>query len=165
MPDEDSDRDTNGGPADLDRRKFFIKLGVGSLAIAGAGASALALQYLSPNVLYEASPLVSVGRPEHFPPDSVTLDPRFGIFIVHSAQGFYALSAVCSHLGCLTVWKQEAGVIACPCHGSTFNRDGSIITGPAPKPMPWLRMWITDDGELMVDRAAKVAPGKEFIRA
>jgi cytochrome b6-f complex iron-sulfur subunit len=165
MPDDDFERDTNDGPADLDRRKFFIKLGAGSLAIAGAGASALALQYLSPNVLYEASPLVSVGRPDHFPPDSVTLDPRFGIFIVRSAQGFYALSAVCSHLGCLTVWKQEANVIACPCHVSTFKRDGAIIAGPAPKPMPWLRMWMTDDGELMVDRAARVPAGKEFVQA
>jgi cytochrome b6-f complex iron-sulfur subunit len=165
MLEENDIRDTNGTPAELNRRKFFVKLGVGSLAIAGAGASALALQYLSPNVLYEASPLVSVGRPEHFPPDSVTLDPRFGIFIVRAAEGFYALSAVCSHLGCLTVWKQEAAVIACPCHGSTFKRDGSIIAGPAPKPMPWLRMWMTDDGELMVDRAAKVAPGKEYVRA
>jgi len=165
MSDEVTERESNGGPVELNRRKFFIKLGAGSLAIAGAGASALALQYLSPNVLYEASPLVSVGRPEHYSADSVTLDPRFGIFIVRSAQGFYALSAVCSHLGCLTVWKQEAGVIACPCHGSTFKRDGSIIAGPAPKPMPWLRMWMTDDGELMVDRAAKVAPGKEYVQA
>jgi cytochrome b6-f complex iron-sulfur subunit len=165
MPDENADRDTNQEPADLNRRKFFIRLGAGSLAVAGAGASAFAVQYLSPNVLYEASPVVSVGRPEHYPLDSVTLDPRFGIFIVRSTEGFYALSAVCSHLGCLTVWKQESGTIACPCHGSTFQRDGSIIAGPAPKPLLWLKMWLTDDGELMVDRAAKVPPSKEYVRA
>lgn len=150
---------------ELDRRKFFIKLGAGSLAIAGAGATAFALQYLSPNALYEASPVVAVGRPEHYPMDSVTLEPRFGIFIVHWTEGFYALSAVCSHLGCLCVWKEEAGMIGCPCHGSAFQRDGRIIAGPAPKPLPWLRMWMTDEGELMVDRAAKVAPGKDFVRA
>ena len=164
MPDENADRDTNPEPAELNRRKFFIRLGTGSLGIAGAGASAFAVQYLSPNVLYEASPVVSVGRPEHYPLDSVTLDPRFGIFIVRGTEGFYALSAVCSHLGCLTVWKQESGTIACPCHGSTFQRDGSIIAGPAPKPLLWLKMWLTDDGELMVDRAAKVPPRKEFVR-
>jgi cytochrome b6-f complex iron-sulfur subunit len=165
MLDENPDRDRNQEPTELNRRKFFIRLGAGSLAVAGAGASAFAVQYLSPNVLYEASPVVSVGRPEHYPLDSVTLDPRFGIFIVRSTEGFYALSAVCSHLGCLTVWKQESGTIACPCHGSTFQRDGSMITGPAPKPLLWLRMWMTDDGELMVDRAANVPPRKEYVRA
>src|SRR5580693_86708 len=118
MPDENADRDTNQEPADLNRRKFFTRLGAGSLAVAGAGASAFAVQYLSPNVLYEASPVVSAGRPEHYPLDSVTLDPSFGIFIVRSAEGFYALSAVCSHLGCLCVWKQDPGIIGCPCHGS-----------------------------------------------
>ena len=162
---DDADRDTNQEPAELNRRKFFIRLGTGSLAVAGVGASAFAVQYLSPNVLYEASPVVSVGRPEHYPLDSVTLDPRFGIFIVRSTEGFYAMSAVCSHLGCLTVWKQESGTISCPCHGSTFQRDGSIIAGPAPKPLIWLKMWMTDDGELMVDRAAEVPPRKEFVRA
>ena len=164
MPDENAERDINREPAELNRRKFFIKLGAGSLAIAGAGASAFALQYLSPNVLYEASPVVSVGRAEHYPMDSVTLDPRFGIFIVRLQEGFYALSAVCSHLGCLCVWKQETTTIGCPCHGSAFNRDGSILAGPAPKPLPWLRMWKTDDGELMVDRVTKVAPKKEFVQ-
>src|ERR1700686_2479599 len=165
MPDENVERDANRELAALDRRKFFIKLGAGSLAIAGVGAASFATQYLSPNVLYEASPLVSVGRPEHSPPHPVTLDPRFGIFIVRSTEGFYALSAVCSHLGCLTVWKQESGTIACPCHGSTFQRDGSIIAGPAPKPLLWLKMWLTDDGDLMVGRAAREPPRKEYVRA
>jgi cytochrome b6-f complex iron-sulfur subunit len=164
MPDENADEITSRNGAELDRRRFFIKLGASSLAVAGAGAAAFAVQYLSPNVLYEASPVVSVGRPEHYPLDSVTLDPQFGIFIVRSAQGFYGLSAVCSHLGCLCVWKQDSGIIGCPCHGSAFQRDGSIIAGPAPKPLPWLRMWMTDNGELMVDRATKIAPNKEYVR-
>ena len=165
MPDDKPDRDANRESLELNRRKFFIRLGAGSLTVAGAGAGAFALQYLSPNVLYEASPVVNVGRPEHYPVDSVTLDPRFGIFIVRLAEGFYALSAVCTHLACLSVWKQESGTISCPCHGSVFQRDGSIVAGPAPRPLPWLRMWLTDDGELMVDRAAIVAPRKEYVRA
>ncbi|HEV2730159.1 MAG TPA: Rieske 2Fe-2S domain-containing protein [Terriglobales bacterium] len=148
----------------LDRRQFFVRLGGGSLVAAGVGAGAFAVQYLSPNVLYEVSPLVSVGRPEHFPTESVTLDPQFGIFVVRSARGFYALTAVCSHLGCLTVWKQDAGVIECPCHGSSFRCDGSIIGGPAAKPLAWLKMWLTDDGELMVDRSVKLTPEQAYVR-
>ncbi|HET7185607.1 MAG: QcrA and Rieske domain-containing protein [Terriglobales bacterium] len=140
--------------AGLDRRQFFIKLGLGSVAVAAAGTAAFAYQFLSPNVLYEPSPVVNAGKPDHYPMDSVTLDPQTGIFVVNSPQGFFALQATCTHLGCLTAWKPELGIIACPCHGSKFKRDGTKIEGPAPKPLPWLRMWLSDEGDLMVDRAA-----------
>jgi len=139
--------------AGVDRRQFFVKIGLGSVAVAAAGTAAFAYQFLSPNVLYEPSPIVNAGKPDHYPPDSVTLDPQAAIFIVNSAQGYYALQATCTHLGCLTAWKPELGIIACPCHGSKFRSDGSKIEGPAPRPLPWLRMWLSDEGDLMVDRA------------
>ncbi|HLJ30115.1 MAG TPA: ubiquinol-cytochrome c reductase iron-sulfur subunit [Candidatus Angelobacter sp.] len=150
---------------DLNRRQFFVKLGAGSLAVAGLGGCVFGLQYLAPSVLYEPAPIVSVGKPEHYPVDSVTLDPRFGIFVVRLQEGFYAMSAVCTHLGCLSVWKPEMGKIACPCHGSYFQRDGSVIAGPAPRPLPWLKMWITEDGSLMVDRATTVPAQNDYVRA
>jgi cytochrome b6-f complex iron-sulfur subunit len=106
---------------------------------------------------------VNAGKPGGYPPDSVTLDPATGIFVVREAEGFFALSAVCTHLGCLTAWKPDLGIIACPCHGSKFNRDGTKITGPAPRPLPWLRMWLSDEGDLMVDRSNLIA-AREFVR-
>ena len=149
MPNDPSNKDEAG----LNRRQFFVRIGLGSVAVAAAGTGVFGYQFLTPNVLYEPSPTVNAGRPESYPPDSVTLDPQTGIFVVNSAQGFYALQATCTHLGCLTAWKPELGIIACPCHGSKFNRDGTKIAGPAPKPLPWLRMWLSDDGNLMVDRS------------
>jgi len=147
----------------LNRRQFFVRIGLGSLAVAGAGTAVFAYQFLSPNVLYEPSPIVNAGKPAGYPPDSVTLDPATGIFVVRETQGFFALSAVCTHLGCLTAWKPELGIIACPCHGSKFKPDGSKIAGPAPKPLPWLRMWLSDDGDLMVDRSSPMA-ARQFVR-
>lgn len=149
--------------ASVNRRDFFIRLGLGSLSIAAAGTVAFAYQYLSPNVLYEPSPIVDAGKPEGYPLDSVTLDVNSGIYLIHSKEGFFALSAVCTHLGCLTAWKPELGIIACPCHGSKFHREGDKIEGPAPKPLPWLRTWLSDDGDLMVDRSTTVKP-MEFVR-
>ena len=58
---------------DHDRRAFFVKLGLGSLSIAAAGTVAFAYQFLSPNVLYEPSPIVNAGKPENYAVDSVTL--------------------------------------------------------------------------------------------
>ena len=43
------------------------------------------------------------------------------------------LDAKCTHLGCAVVAKN--GGIECPCHGSKFNLDGTVATGPAKAPL------------------------------
>ena len=148
---------------ELSRRAFFTRLGLGSLGVAAAGTLTFYYQYLSPNVLFEASPIVDEGKADNYPLDSVTLDVNAGIYLVHVAEGYFSLSAVCTHLGCMTAWKQEEGVIACPCHGSRFSREGQKIAGPAPKPLPWLRTWLSDDSNLMVDRSTTI-PSLQFLR-
>src|SRR5689334_18208413 len=106
---------------DCSRRKFFSQLGLGSLVVAGAGSGLFSYEYFSPNVLFESSPVVKAGRPDQFPANVPVLDPRNGIYVVNSDKGFYALGAICTHLGCLTAWKPDLNRIACPCHGSQFN--------------------------------------------
>src|SRR5215467_6487129 len=150
--------------ADCSRRQFFTRLGVGSLIVAAAGSGLFSYEYFSPNVLFEAAPVVKAGKPDQFPPNTVTLDPQNGIYLVNSAKGFYALQAVCTHLGCLTAWKPELNLIACPCHGSRFNTDGIKVAGPAPQPLPWLKVWLADDGYLMVDRSTPLRI-QEFVKA
>src|SRR6201997_5712148 len=119
MPEEKHELKPATG-TEFNRRDFFVKLGLGSLSIAAAGTTVFAYQFLSPNVLYEPSPVVNAGKPESYPMDSVTLDVNSGIYLIHAKEGFFSLSAVCTHLGCLTAWKPELGIIACPCHGSKF---------------------------------------------
>ncbi len=162
MPEEK--QTARAGPGnEFNRRAFFGKLGLGSLSIATAGTAVFAYQFLSPNVLFEPSPIVNAGKPESYPVDSVTLDANTGIYLIHAKEGFFSLSAVCTHLGCLTAWKPELGIIACPCHGSKFHREGDKIEGPAPKPLPWLRTWVSDEGDLMVDRSTIIRP-MQFVR-
>ncbi|MGB8065971.1 MAG: Rieske 2Fe-2S domain-containing protein [Candidatus Sulfotelmatobacter sp.] len=141
---------------DVNRRQFFMKLGLGSLSIAAAGTAAFAYQYLEPNVLYEPSPVVNEGKPDRYPLGSVTIDVNSGIYIIHSDEGYFSLSAVCTHLGCMTAWKPELNLIACPCHGSKFQENGKKIEGPAPRPLPWKRIWLNEDGDLLVDRSTDV---------
>ena len=148
---------------DCSRRRFFAKLGIGSLMVAGAGSGLFAYEYFSPNVLFEASPIIKAGKPDQFQPNSVTLDPQSGVYLVNSAKGYYALGAICTHLGCLTAWKPELDLIACPCHGSRFNRDGIKVAGPAPEPLPWLKVWLAEDGYLMVDRSS-ILKTQEFVK-
>ena len=162
MADEVTKSSCVGACTECSRRKF-AKLGVASIAVAGAGSTVFGYAFLSPNVLYEPSPIVDVGKPDRYPPDSVTPDPQSGIYIVRNSQGIYALSAVCTHLGCLTAWKPELGIIACPCHGSKFHTDGVKIEGPAPRPLPWLKAWLDDDGKLLIDRSEPLEQ-KQFVR-
>lgn len=162
MPD-DKDKPNQQPDEEYTRRQSFLKLGLGSLAVAGVGAAVFGYEFLSPNVLYEPSPIMNAGKPDQYPRGSVSADPKNGIYIIHGPEGFYALSAVCTHLGCLTQWAPEQGLIACPCHGSKFNPEGTKVDGPAPRPLAWLRMWISDEGDLMVDRSTAV-PVKQFLR-
>jgi cytochrome b6-f complex iron-sulfur subunit len=154
---------TRNVPAEFDRRAFFTKIGLGALGVAAAGTIVFSYEYLSPNVLYEPSAIVNAGKPENFAVNSVTMDINSGIYLVHAEEGYFALNAVCTHLGCLTAWNQDLGIIACPCHGSKFNKEGVKIEGPAPRPLPWLRMWLSDDGNLLVDRSNAIAI-KQLVR-
>jgi len=145
------------------RRQAFVQLGVGSICAACAGGAVFGYEFLAPNVLYEPSPIVNAGKPDAYPPGSVTQDLQSGIYVVHGPEGLYAMSAVCTHLGCLTAWKPELDMVACPCHGSKFRRDGSKIEGPAPRPLRWLKAWISDEGDLLVDRSEEL-DRKQFVR-
>jgi len=144
-------------------RRAFVKLGVGSIAAASSGALVFGYEFLSPNVLYEPSPIVDAGKPDRYPLGSVTQDVAAEIYIVHGPEGIYAMSAVCTHLGCLTVWNADLGIVACPCHGSKFTRDGTKIEGPAPRPLVWLQTSLNDEGDLLVDRSAALER-KAFVK-
>lgn len=60
------------------------------------------------------------------------------VAIVHDGGETYALSLVCSHLGCtVNVTSKE---LVCPCHGSVFDRHGLPLKGPAVEPLQRLEM-------------------------
>lgn len=164
MSENEAQKGPDGSCKGCTRRGAFVKLGVGSIAVASSGALVFGYEFLSPNVLYEPSPIVNAGKPDRYPPGSVTQDLETGIYIVHGPEGIYAMSAVCTHLGCLTVWNEQLGIVACPCHGSKFQRDGTKIEGPAPRPLIWLQTSLNEDGELLVDRSIEMQ-GKEFVKA
>src|SRR5512135_2955617 len=101
---------------DMDRRSFLNGIAATALTVAAGGAAFLSLQYLSPNVLFEPPTSFRIGHPENYVVNSVTLLPDQQVFVVRSAEGFMALSAVCTHLGCITQWNPAIQAIACPCH-------------------------------------------------
>ena len=144
----------------ITRRDFLNEITMGALGIAGLGSVAVTYQYFSPNVLFEPSTTFRAGNPDLYPVHSVTFLQDQQVYIVRMTEGFYAVSAVCTHLGCITQWKPDADMIACPCHGSKFHPDGVKIEGPAPRPLPHFAITLTADGELQVDKLQIIKPSQ-----
>jgi len=73
-------------------------------------------------------------------------------FLVNPGNGgaIYALSAACTHMGCLISWLDSAGSFLCPCHGAQYNADGTVLSGIARHPLPGLQVRAGKDGHLYV---------------
>ena len=153
----ESEKNPPEGKSIISRRYFLELVGGGAVLTAAVGSVVLTAQYLSPNVLREPALRFKAGPVDNFPPDSVTVDKEQKVFIVRAREGyFYAMSAVCTHLGCIANWKAEEGIVACPCHGSKFDKEGRVFDGPAPRPLPRFAVTIDDQGQLVIDKGVIV---------
>jgi cytochrome b6-f complex iron-sulfur subunit len=139
----------------LDRRGFFW-LGWASIAAASAGFLASTFRFLVPNVLYEPPSRFSIGPPTQFPAGTATFLEDHRLFVFNGAEGFYAISSTCTHLGCNV--KRAARGFECPCHGSRFDDNGAVVRGPAPKPLSWYALSLSGRGDLVVDLNRSVGP-------
>ncbi|MFQ5720491.1 MAG: ubiquinol-cytochrome c reductase iron-sulfur subunit [Acidobacteriota bacterium] len=146
----------------LARRRFCQVTGASACAVACGGAGVLAVDYLHPRVLFEPPTRFSLVPPGSVAPGAVLVDVEHKVFVMRTPSGFRALSAVCTHLGCVTRYRPEEQVIACPCHGSRFSLEGDVIGGPAPRPLPWLQMDLSPRGDITVDTAVEVPAGTLF---
>ena len=144
----------------LSRRSFMKwSLPIGWTAFSAAVASSLvaSTRFLFPNVLFEPPQSFKAGFPAEYNVGEV--DTRwkdsFGVWIVREPEGFYALIAVCTHLGCSPNWLAAENKFKCPCHGSGFYRTGVNFEGPAPRPLERARIVLADDGQILVDKSVK----------
>lgn len=75
---------------------------------------------------------VSPGNIENFQANSVTAVPEGGFYLACLEDGsFLALSRRCTHLGCSLLWDEGKTSFICPCHGSSFDLTGEVLTPPA----------------------------------
>ena len=153
------------------RRAFRRRLDLGTLVAGWAGQLAAFGRALRPNVLYEDPKTFKIGTPESFA-QGITYLQDHRLFVGRDQRGVYAISAVCTHLGCTVKPVNLAQVrtvqvagkpleiaqeFHCPCHGSKYYGDGTNYAGPAPKPLDWFHLELSpDDGQILVNTAEAV---------
>lgn len=150
---------TREGPQ-VSRRGFLGLVSVGTVLLSFLAVLAGLLRLVKPNVFYEESRKIKIGVPAEFPVGMIKLLEGKKAFLFSNIDGFHAISQICTHLGCL-VSRTEAG-FQCPCHGSKFNAIGQVTAGPAPRPLPWLELSLSVDGQLIIDTSKEVKIGTKF---
>nr|WP_308209813.1 Rieske (2Fe-2S) protein [Nocardia amikacinitolerans] len=118
----------------LDRRTVVVGAGaLAATALAACGASgddtaasapASAARSGGPTVLAKTAD-VPVGGGV-IAGDTVVTQPSAGVFV--------GLDSTCTHAGC-RVGEVTGGTVNCRCHGSKFGLDGSVVAGPAQRPL------------------------------
>ena len=133
-----------------------------SSMIAASVVSLLATaRFMMPNVLVEPPTKFKIGPPNDYAPGTVSTkwQAQFNIWVVNAevdgAQSIYALSTVCTHLGCTPNWLEGEQKFKCPCHGSGFYKSGVNFEGPAPRPLERVGLRLAEDGMLEVDKSVK----------
>ena len=145
------------------RRDFFGRLSWGGFGLVSLVGLLAFVRSAFPRVLFVPPSTFKAGFPGDYPVGEVSEKYRSDqrVWIVREPQGFYAIFAKCTHLGCTPRWSSSESKYKCPCHGSGYYRTGYNFEGPAPRPMDRFKLALADDGQLLVDKSKvyKMQPG------
>ena len=145
------------------RRDFFGRLSWGGFGLVSLVSLLAFVRSAFPRVLFVPPSTFKAGFPGDYPVGEVSEKYRSDqrTWIVREPQGFYAIFAKCTHLGCTPLWSATESKYKCPCHGSGYYRTGYNFEGPAPRPMDRFKLSLADDGQLLVDKSKvyKMQPG------
>jgi cytochrome b6-f complex iron-sulfur subunit len=143
-------------PEPVPRRDF---LGLASI-VAAAGTLLFAvlgmLRLPKAAVLSSPSRKFRVSLPDSLPAGEAFVPSGRSVALFRDGEGVYAISTVCTHLGCIV--RPGTQGFECPCHGSRFAPDGSVVKGPAPRALPWVKV-SGSGGTYLVDEGASVPAG------
>ncbi|WUJ70016.1 Rieske (2Fe-2S) protein [Kribbella soli] len=92
-----------------------------------------------------------LGTTEEIPVGEGKIFDENQVVVTQPVKGtFKAFSTTCTHQGC-QVTTVANGTIDCPCHGSKYSvKDGSVVAGPAPKPLPPKQITVSGDSITLI---------------
>ncbi|MBI3302198.1 MAG: Rieske 2Fe-2S domain-containing protein [Deltaproteobacteria bacterium] len=145
------------------RRDFFGRLSWGGFGVFSLVSLLAFVRSAFPRVLFVPPLTFKAGFPSDYPVGEVSekYKKEFRVWIVREPQGFYAIFAKCTHLGCTPRWAAAENKYKCPCHGSGYYKTGYNFEGPAPRPMDRVKIALGEDGQLLVDKSVlfRMQPG------
>jgi len=122
---------------------FFVPPGAG-----GAGGGTPAKDALG-NDIFAKEYLASKQAGDHSLAQGLKGDATYLIVKDDKTLESYGLNAVCTHLGCVVPWSAPNKKFMCPCHGSQYAPDGSVVRGPAPLPLALAHCDVNDEGKIL----------------
>jgi len=82
----------------------------------------------------------------------ISAEEEFSAYVLtENGQDFTVMSNVCTHLGCRVRWIADKDGFFCPCHNGVFSKDGSVVSGPPPRPLDRFESKV-ENGVLFVKR-------------
>jgi len=119
------------------RRKFLGTCLAGAAAAAAAAVGYPVFRYLSPKQGESGAAKVVFAENE-VPEGEAKFFEYAGssaVLVKTKTGQLVALSAVCTHLGCIVQWEKEQQDFLCPCHAGKYTPEGAVISGPPPRPL------------------------------
>ncbi|MDD2734830.1 MAG: ubiquinol-cytochrome c reductase iron-sulfur subunit [Desulfuromonadaceae bacterium] len=123
---------------DTSSRRTFLAVCLGGLgSIATAAVAWPLFRYLSPRSGSGTSGKVVIPDAEVREGEAKFFEYAGSSAVLIRKRGgeLIALSAVCTHLGCIVQWEKDKQDFLCPCHGGHYSADGAVTAGPPPKPL------------------------------
>ncbi len=78
------------------------------------------------------------------PDGYLTRTEKGRVYVVAEGGQFLCLSTTCTHLGCSVRWDAKRQQFLCPCHGGVYAKDGTVVSGPPPRPLARLPVKVAD---------------------
>jgi len=146
----------------MKRRNFLSRAALGLLTVSGFAAALAYFRQFFPRLAGEKKRIV-LADPQSYPVDTFTFLEEDNIYIYRDHEGIKAVSAICTHLGCIL--EKSLDGFECPCHGSCYNNQGEVLSGPAPRNLAWYRVSRAADGHIIVDPGKSVSADTKFLTA
>ena len=133
------------------RRRLFKWITAAAMSFVGLGLGVPLLGYLiSPTLKRREQSWVEIGKVKDLP----VMEPKQLDYVATVRDGYMASTAhkavwavkkdngdvtafspQCTHLGCGYRWEAADRKFKCPCHGSMYDVNGTVVDGPAPRPL------------------------------